>query len=207
MSQETVAAQDMISRFGEWQGRDPASVAADATYGNGDFLRWLMEQGITPYIRTRDSALRKNSPLYGPERFTYLPESNSCLGPAGQQLNYGGHNARNRTHVHINDKITHGNHPRSVRVARIFQCLAVPRQPLKLLKTLEIRVLKRLASAVQLRPWPPHFQSLSANPNASQTRSKLTNALVRREGQDSQRYLESPNTEARSPAMAAHKTP
>ncbi|HXM23309.1 MAG TPA: transposase [Terriglobales bacterium] len=28
MSQETVAAQDMIARFAEWQGREPASVAA-----------------------------------------------------------------------------------------------------------------------------------------------------------------------------------
>ena len=55
-------------------------------------------------------------------------------------------------------RITHGNHPRSTRLWRIFQCLAVPRQPLKLLETLEIRVLKRLASAVQLRPWPPSFQ-------------------------------------------------
>jgi hypothetical protein len=34
-------------------------------------------------------------------------------------------------------EITHGNHPRSMRLARIFQCLAVPRQPLKLLETLE----------------------------------------------------------------------
>jgi len=32
-------------------------------------------------MRTRDSALRKNSPLYGPERFTYLPESNSTSVP------------------------------------------------------------------------------------------------------------------------------
>jgi hypothetical protein len=30
MSQETVAAQDMIARFAEWQGREPVSVAADA---------------------------------------------------------------------------------------------------------------------------------------------------------------------------------
>src|SRR5438309_4450799 len=63
MSQETVAAQDMIARFAAWQGREPASVAADATYGNGEFLQWLMERGITPYMRTRDSTLRKNSPL------------------------------------------------------------------------------------------------------------------------------------------------
>jgi transposase len=101
MSQETTAAKDMIARFAEWQGHNPDSVAADTTYGNGEFLQWLMERDITPYMRTRDSALRKNSPLYGPERFTYLPESNSYRCPAGEQLNYGGHSARNRTHVYI----------------------------------------------------------------------------------------------------------
>src|SRR5689334_18221410 len=35
MSQETVAAQDMLTRFTEWQGQPPESVAADTTYGNG----------------------------------------------------------------------------------------------------------------------------------------------------------------------------
>jgi len=81
MSQETVAAQDMIARFAQWQGREPMSVVADATYGNGEFLQWLLERDITPYMRTRDSVLRKNNPLYGPERFTYLPESNSISPP------------------------------------------------------------------------------------------------------------------------------
>ena len=38
MSQETVAAQDMLTRFAEWQGRAPQSLAADTTYGNGEFL-------------------------------------------------------------------------------------------------------------------------------------------------------------------------
>jgi len=104
MSQETVAAQDMLTRFARWQGREPASVAADATYGNGEFLQWLMERNITPYIRTRDSALRKNNPLYGPERFTYLPESNSYRCPAGQPLNFVGLNVRNRTHAYIGSR-------------------------------------------------------------------------------------------------------
>jgi transposase len=31
MSQETVAAQDMLTRFAHWQGREPESVAADTT--------------------------------------------------------------------------------------------------------------------------------------------------------------------------------
>jgi transposase len=101
MSQETVAAQDMITRFTQWQGREPASVAADTTYGNGKFLQWLLERDITPYMRTRDSIHRKNSPFYGPDRFTYLPESNSYICPAGQPLNYGGRNMRNRTLAYI----------------------------------------------------------------------------------------------------------
>jgi len=101
MSQETVAAQDMLTRFSQWQGREPESVAADTTYGNGEFLQWLLEREITPYMRTRDSIRRKNYRLYGAEQFTYQPESNSYRCPAGLQLNYGGHNARNRTNVYI----------------------------------------------------------------------------------------------------------
>lgn len=120
MSQETAAAQDMIARFASWQGRKPASVVADATYGNGEFLQWLMERNITPYMRTRDSALRKNSPLFGPERFTYQPESNSYLCPAGEPLNYGGHNTRNRTHVYI------GTRKRCGGCAQKAQCTTSP---------------------------------------------------------------------------------
>src|ERR1700755_629715 len=101
MSQETVAAQDMLTRFAQWQGRGPESVAADTTYGNGKFLQWLADRSITPYMRTRDSIHRKNSSFYGPERFTYLPESNSYRCPAGEQLNYVGLNVRNRAHAYI----------------------------------------------------------------------------------------------------------
>ena len=101
MSQETVAAQDMLIRFAQWQGRTPESVAADTTYGNGEFLQWLQDRSITPYMRTRDSALRKNNPGYGPERFTYQPESNTYRCPAGEQLNYVGLNVRNRAHAYI----------------------------------------------------------------------------------------------------------
>jgi transposase len=124
MSQETVAAKEMIARFAEWQGCDPESVGADTTYGNGEFLQWWMERDITPYMHTRENGPRKKSLLYGPERFTYLPESNSYLCPAGQQLNYGGHNARNRTHVYI------GTRKRCGGCAQKTQCT---RSPLKYL--------------------------------------------------------------------------
>ena len=72
--------------------------------------------GITPYMRTRDSIHRKNSPLYGPERFTYLPESNSYLCPAGQPLNFVGLNVRNRTHAYI------GNRKRCGACSQKAQC-------------------------------------------------------------------------------------
>src|SRR5215469_4935284 len=101
MSQETVAARDILTRFAQWRGREPESVAADTTYGNGEFLQWLADRSITPYMRTRDCIHRKNSPFYGPEQFIYQPESNSYRCPAGQQLNYGGRNQRNRTYAYI----------------------------------------------------------------------------------------------------------
>jgi Transposase DDE domain len=64
MSQETVAAQDMLTRFAGWHGRAPESVAADTTYGNGEFLQWLADRNITPYMRTRDSIHRKSNRIF-----------------------------------------------------------------------------------------------------------------------------------------------
>ena len=101
MSQETVAAQDMLTRFAQWQGREPESVAADTTSGNGEFLQWLADRSITPYMRTRDSIHRKRSPFFGPERFTYEPENNRYICPAGQPLNYGGRVYRNHAFNYI----------------------------------------------------------------------------------------------------------
>src|SRR2546426_10218479 len=101
MSQETVAAQGMLARFAQWQGRAPESVAADTTYGNGEFLQWLAEREITAYMRTRESVHRKKSPFFGPDRFTYEPKHDRYLCPAGQPLNYGGRSLRNRTYVYI----------------------------------------------------------------------------------------------------------
>jgi Transposase DDE domain len=104
MSQETVAAQDMLTRFAQWQGKEPESVAADTTYGNGEFLQWLADRSITAYMRTRDSIHRKRSPFFGPERFTYQPEHNRYLCPAGQILNYGGRVYRNRAFNYIGSR-------------------------------------------------------------------------------------------------------
>ena len=55
-----------VTRFAQWQGREPESAVADTNYGSVEFLQWLADRNITPYIRTRDSIHRKNSPFFGP---------------------------------------------------------------------------------------------------------------------------------------------
>jgi transposase len=129
MSQETVAAQEMLNRFAQWQGQEPESLAADTTYGNGEFLQWLADRSITPYMRTRDSIHRKRSPFYGPERFTYDPENNRYICPAGQPLNYGGQSHRNHSWTYIGTRKRCGAcslRPQCTSAA--FRCLVIHQQ-------------------------------------------------------------------------------
>src|SRR6266853_1533927 len=126
MSQETVAAQDMLTRFTQWQGREPESVAADTTYGNGEFLQWLANRSITPYMRTRDSIHRKRSPFFGPERFTYEPGHDRYICPAGQIMNYGGRSHRNHAWTYIGTRKRCG--PFALRpqcTSAAFRCLVI----------------------------------------------------------------------------------
>ncbi len=97
LSQESAAARDMIDRYRERHGRQPHSLAADNTYGNGELLQWLDDRGITAYIRVKENP---NGPtdLYGIDQFTYVPEENCYLCPAGKPLNYVGINKGNRVH-------------------------------------------------------------------------------------------------------------
>ncbi len=126
MSQETVAAQDMLTRFAQWQGEQPESVAADTTYGNGEFLQWLADRSITPYMRTRDSIHRKNSPFFGPERFPYEAENDRYLCPAGQPLNYGGCSHRNHSWTYIGTRKRCGPCAlRSQCTSAAFRCLVI----------------------------------------------------------------------------------
>jgi hypothetical protein len=89
LSQESVAARDMIERYRERYGYLPQTLAADTTYGNGELLQWLDERGIAAYIRVKENP---NGPtdLYGIDQFTYMPEENSYLCPEGKVLKYTG---------------------------------------------------------------------------------------------------------------------
>jgi transposase len=89
---------------------DPFRRVARTSAGNGGcrhdiwergVLTWLADRNITPYMRTRDSIHRKRSPFFGPEHFTYEPEQDRYICPAGQPLNYGGQSHRNRSYTYI----------------------------------------------------------------------------------------------------------
>jgi len=99
LSQESAAAREMITRSAERRGRFPQSVAADTAYGNGELLAWLEERDITPYIRVKESPAPKTN-LYGIEKFTYDPGTNSYQCPEGKQLTYLGVNPLNRNHIY-----------------------------------------------------------------------------------------------------------
>jgi transposase len=85
LSQESVAARDMIERYRERHGSLPQSLAADTTYGNGELLQWLDERGIAAYIRVKENPAATTD-LYGIDKFTYVPEENCYLCPEGKLL-------------------------------------------------------------------------------------------------------------------------
>jgi len=99
LSHESAAARAMIERYRERHGCLPQTLAADNTYGNGEFLQWLDERDIAPYIRVKENP---NGPsgLYGIEKFTYVPEENYYVCPEGKPLKYVGINPHNRTHLY-----------------------------------------------------------------------------------------------------------
>ena len=66
------------------QGVNPESVAADKKYGDVDVYVELLDKGITPYIGRKRAAHPKG--IYGKELFTYLPEEDRYICPAGHPL-------------------------------------------------------------------------------------------------------------------------
>ena len=99
LSQESVAARDMIERYRDRYGYLPQTLAADTTYGNGEMLQWLDDRGIAAYIRVKENP-NGASDLYGVDQFTYRPEENCYICPEGKPLKYVGINPRNRTHLY-----------------------------------------------------------------------------------------------------------
>ena len=89
LSQEIVAARQMLERAKERFGLQPVSITADKSYGTGEFLSWLSNRQMTPYIPVLDRK-QQTKGFYTQHDFTRVPEENAYRCPAGHLLHYIG---------------------------------------------------------------------------------------------------------------------
>jgi len=86
--QQTVAARKMMERV-QKLGVRPESLAADKAYGSGEFLYWVLGQGVQPHIPVID----RQHQTYGRftrEQFRYEPAENAFYCPQGKPLRFRG---------------------------------------------------------------------------------------------------------------------
>lgn len=67
----------------------PQRLAADTAYGTGRLLKWLVERGITPHVPVWDKSARKDG-KFSKADFTFDPEHNVYICPAGKELTHSG---------------------------------------------------------------------------------------------------------------------
>jgi transposase len=89
LSHEIIAARQMLERAKERFGLQPASVTADKSYGTGEFLSWLSNRQMTPYIPVLDRK-QQTKGFYTQHEFTHVPGENAYRCPGGELLRYIG---------------------------------------------------------------------------------------------------------------------
>jgi transposase len=87
--QETLAARRMLEQVKERFGVCPEGVGADKAYGSGEFLAWLLERNIQPYIPVIDRRHQTHR-HFTRDQFQYDSAENAFRCPQGQALRYRG---------------------------------------------------------------------------------------------------------------------
>jgi hypothetical protein len=82
---EVAATKAMLERTQECFGLKPQRLAADAAYGSGLMIGWLMRRGIEPHIPLLDREHQTNG-YFTRADFTYDPQANVFICPGGNQL-------------------------------------------------------------------------------------------------------------------------
>jgi hypothetical protein len=75
----------MLARVKERFGICAEGVGADKAYGSGEFLAWLLERSIQPYIPVIDRRHQTHR-RFTRDQFQYDPVENVFLCPQGQSL-------------------------------------------------------------------------------------------------------------------------
>jgi Transposase DDE domain len=83
---ESLAARRMLERIGRL-GLHPESLGADKAYGSGEFVAWLLGQGIAPHIPVIDRR-HQTGKRFTRDQFRYAPEEHAYYCPQGQPLRY-----------------------------------------------------------------------------------------------------------------------
>jgi transposase len=87
-SQEVLAARRMIERASQL-GIRPQNLAADKSYGSGEFLAWLLERGIQPHIPVMDRRHQTRG-RFTRDMFRYEPQENAYYCSEGKPLHHRG---------------------------------------------------------------------------------------------------------------------
>ncbi len=82
---EVAATKTMLERTQECFGLKPQRLAADAAYGSGLMIGWLMQRGIEPHIPLLDREHQTNG-FFIRADFTFDPQANVFTCPGGKQL-------------------------------------------------------------------------------------------------------------------------
>jgi transposase len=154
LSYESSSARNMIDRYCDLYGRQPQSLAADTTYGNGEMLQWLTERGIDPYIRVKECPSPATD-LYGIDKFTYIPEQNLYVCPEGKQLKYTGM-SRDKVHQYRSTLKRCRDCPQKLqcttgryRVVSIHSCEPARQRAYELAKTPAFEISQRARRKVE----------------------------------------------------------
>jgi IS5 family transposase len=82
---EVAATKTMLGRTQECFGLKPQRLAADAAYGSGLMIGWLMRRGIEPHIPLLDREHQTNG-FFTRADFTFDLQANAFTCPGGKQL-------------------------------------------------------------------------------------------------------------------------
>src|SRR6201993_4388156 len=88
-SAEVAATKTMLERTQECFGLKPQRLAADAAYGSGLMIGWLMRHGIEPHIPLLDRE-HQTKGFFTRADFTFDPQANAFVCPAAKQLRSSG---------------------------------------------------------------------------------------------------------------------
>ena len=96
--QEARAAKKMMERM-QKLGQRPRSLRGDMGYGKGEFLAWLLSQGVEPHIPPKDHRHRIQAEITQ-EDFRYEAKENVYYCPEGKVLTYVGPARSNQAHLY-----------------------------------------------------------------------------------------------------------